>query len=90
MGIYPVNAVVNAIFWLPTGPKVMRGVDPYDDVLANATEIRKSLDKLKDPVFVGEMAAGVAKIQSQVAWGKSSQDIANPREGYMIVNIGRR
>jgi len=90
MGIYPVNAVVNAIFWLPTGPQVSERVDPYDGVLAYATGIRKSLDELKDPMLVRGMAADLAKIQSQVAWDKGSQDMANPKEGCLVVNITRR
>ena len=86
MGIYPVNAVVNAIFWLPTGLQVSKGVGPHDDVLTNATEIRKSLGRLKEPMFIKDMAADVVKIQSQVAWDKAGQDLATAKEGFLIVN----
>ena len=85
MGIYPGNAVVNAIFWLTIG---IQGsdTDPGDSVLACATEIRKSLGRLKNPGFVVDMAGGVAKIQSQVSWDKKGQDIATAKEGFLIVN----
>ena len=86
MGIYPDNAVVNAIIWLPTELQVSKDVDTRDGVLVCATEIRKSVGRLKDPVFVKNMAADVAGIQSQVAWDKSGQDMAAAREGFMIVN----
>lgn len=86
MGIYPENAVVNAIFWLSTGLKVPESVDPHDGVLAWATELRKSLGRLKDPRFVKDMAADVAKIQSQVAWDKKGQDLPAAKEGCLIVN----
>lgn len=86
MGIYPDNAVVNAIVWLSTRLQVLKGVDLHDDVLACAAEIRKSLGKLKDPAFIKDMAADVAKIQSQVAWDKAGQDMPTAKEGSLIVN----
>jgi len=91
MGIYPVNAVVNAIFWLPTGlSQAPKGTDPRDSILADAVEIRKSMDKLKDPKLVRNMAADVASIQSQVAWDKNGQDVASANEGCLIANILRK
>lgn len=86
MGIYPENAVLNAIFWLPTRLQNSKGVDPRDGVLADATEIRKSLKRLKDPEFVKDMAAGLAKIQSEVSWEKVGQDLPASMEGCMTVN----
>jgi len=62
MGIYPDNAVVNAIFWLSIKLQASKGVDLRDGVLACAVEIRKSLGMLKDPMFINDMAADVAKI----------------------------
>ena len=86
MGIYPENAAVNAIVWLSTGLQASKGADIHDDVLACATEIRKSLGKLKDPMVIKDMAADVAKIQSQVAWDKAGQDMPTAKEGSLIVN----
>jgi len=86
MGIYPDNAVVNAIVWLSTRLQVSKGDDLHDDVLACAVEIRKSLGKLRDPTFIKDMAADVAKIQSQVAWDKVGQDMPTAKEGSLIVN----
>jgi len=90
MGIYPVNAVVNAIIWLSTGLQVLKRADPRDSVLADAAEIRKSMDKLKDPKFIRDMAANVARVHSQVAWDKCGQDMANADESCLVVNILRR
>ena len=84
--IYPINAAVNAVVWLSTGLQVSKDTGPCDSILASATEIRKSLGRLKDPKFINDMAAGVAKIQSQVAWNKEGQDLRAGREGYLIVN----
>ena len=86
MGIYPANAVLNAIFWLPTRFQSSKGVDPHGSVLACATEIRESLKRLKDPEFVKDMAAGLAKLQSEVSWDKMGQDLPSAKEGCMIVN----
>lgn len=86
MGIYPDNAVVNAIIWLPAKLQVSKLIDPHDNVLAWATKIRESLGRLKDPGFVKDMAAGVAKMQSQVAWDRKGQDIPTAKEGCLIVN----
>jgi hypothetical protein len=86
MGIYPENAVLNAIFWLPTQVQNSRAADPLENVLADATEIRKSLTRLKDPEFIKDMAAGLAKLQSEVSWDKMGQDLPAAMEGCMIVN----
>lgn len=86
MGIYPGNAVVNAIFWLSTGLKVPSDLDPHDSVLAWATELRKSLRKRKDPRFIKDMVADLAKIQSQIAWNKEGQDLPAAKEGCLSVN----
>ena len=86
MGIYPANAVVNAIFWLPTNFPVSKVVDPREDILACAVEMRKSLGKLKNPEFIKDMAAGVAETQSQVAWNRKRQDTATAQDGCLIVN----
>jgi len=86
MGIYPDNAVVNAIFWLSIRLQASKGDGLHDHVLACAIEIRKSLGALKDPVFVRDMAVHVAKIQSQVAWDKAGQDMPTAKEGSLIVN----
>ena len=84
--MYPGNAVVNAIFWLPTDLQVSEDAELRGSVLARATEIRKSLGKLRNPDFIKDMVADVAKIQSQVAWDKKGQDLASAREGCLIVN----
>ena len=86
MGIYPDNAVLNAIFWLPARLGNTKGVNPRDSVLAHATEIRKSLKRLNDPEFIKDMAAGLAKLQSEVSWDKVGQDLPSAMEGCMIVN----
>ena len=86
MGIYPDNAVVNAIFWLPTRLQVSKGVSLHDGILVCAAEIRNSLGRLKNPAFIKGMAANVAKIQSQVAWDKTGQDLSTGKEGSLIVN----
>jgi len=88
MGIYPANAALNATVFLPIGLRPSKGFDAQDDVLAHAVEIRKSVEKLKDPKFVKDMAADFAKLQSQIAWDKSGQ--GSPKEGHLAVNIGRR
>jgi len=89
MGIYPVNAVVNAVIWLSTGLQAQKGTDPCDRVLIHAAEIRRSMDKLKDPKVVKDMAADVAKVQSQVAWDKDGQDMVNVNTSCLVVNILR-
>ena len=86
MGIYPDNAVVNAIFWLSIKLQDSKRVDLHYDVLACAVEIRKSLGALKEPKFIKDMAAYVAKIQSKVAWDKAGQDMPTAKEGSLIVN----
>lgn len=86
MGIYPGNAVVNAIFWLSTGIKVSNDLNAHDSVVACAIELRKSLGRLKEPGFIKDMAADLGKIQSQVAWDKMGQDLPAAKEGCLIVN----
>ena len=88
MGIYPTNAVVNATVFLPIGLQPSKGPNPHDDVLACAVEIRKSLEKLKDPKSVKDLVTDFAKLQSQITWDKSGQ--GPPREGRLFVNIIRR
>ena len=88
MGIYPVNAAVNAFVYLSAGPQLSNGVNPRDDVLTCAIEIRKSLEKLKDPQLIEDLAADLAKIQSQAAWNNGSQDPS--KDGCLIMNITRR
>ena len=89
MGIYPLNAVVNAFIFLPIRQQLSEGVGHHDDVLACATEIRKSLQKLKDPRSVKEMAADVAKLQSRISWDKGGY-LSDPKEGCLVTNITRR
>jgi len=71
--------------WAYTGQRnllalqVPKDIDPRDGVSACATEICKLLGKLKDPVFIKDTATGVAKMQSQVAWGKKSLNLPAAR-----------
>jgi len=88
MGIYPLNAAVNAFIYLSTGLQLSNGVDLHDGVLTCATEIRKSLEKLKDPRLIEDMATNLAKTQSQAAWNKGSQDPS--KDGCLFMNITRR
>jgi len=85
MGIYPFNAIVNAIALLPIGWQLQRGVDPRNDVLTCATEIRKSLENLKDPRLIEAMAADFGRILSQSAWNKRSE--VPQSEGSLVINI---
>jgi len=87
LGIYPINAVVNAVIWLSMVLQAPKGADLRDTAVAHAAEIRKSMDKLKDPKLVRDMAADVAKIQSQIAWDKNCQDMANANESCLVVNV---
>lgn len=86
MGIYPVNAVANAIVWLSIGIQVSKGINPYDGVLACVAAIRESPERLKDPGFITAVAVDLAKIQSQVSWNNKSQDVATAEESFLIVN----
>ena len=89
MGISPPNAALNAFFWLPTaaGPQVSKGIDSRDGVLAWAIEMRKSLARLKDPGFLKDMVADLAKRLSHTAWVKGSlSDLLIEREGLLLVN----
>ena len=89
MGVYPLNAVANAFIFLSAEVKLSKGVDPHDDVLVCATEIRKSLEKLKDPKLIKDMAAGVAKVQSRIAWDRGGY-LSDPKKGCLVTNITRR
>jgi len=84
------NTMANVVVWLCVRIQIPRGVDLRGVILAYATEMRKPLEKLKDPTFVRDMATDLAKIQSQVAWDKSGQDIGSAKEGCLIVNISRK
>jgi len=86
MGIYPANAVVNAIVWLSARLQDLKGIEPREGILTHATEIRKAMEKLKDPRSIKDTVADVAKIQSQVAWDKNGQDMTHIDEGRFIVN----
>lgn len=86
MGIYPLNAVLNAVFWLPAPLQDSKAADTRDSILTCATDVRKSLKKLKDPEFIKDMAAGLSKIQSDVSWDKAGQDLPAAMDGCMIVN----
>ena len=93
MGIYPLNAILNAIVWLSTTtrPQVPKGVDPRDGVLAWVTEIRKSLARLKDPRFLKDTVIDLAKRLSHTAWVKGSlSDLLIEREGLLLVNNTRK
>jgi len=82
--------MTNAILWLSVGIQVPKGVDLRGVVLAYATEIRKPLAKMRDPMFVRDMVTDLAKVQSQVAWEKSGQDLASAKEGCLVANISRK
>ena len=86
MGIYPLNAVVNAVFFLPTRLQDLRATNIRDSILTCVTEIRKSLKDLKNPEFVKDMVAGGAKVESDVAWDKMGQDLQESMEGCMTMN----
>ena len=88
MGIYPVNAAFNASVCLLIGLQVSKGLEPRDEVLGHAVEIRKSLEKLKDPKSLKDVVTDFANVQSQTAWGKNGQGA--PKEGCLLVNIVRR
>ena len=89
MGIYPTDAMLNALVFLPVELQPMEAADPRDDVLACATEIRKSVGKLKDPESIKAMATHIAKIQSQAAWNRSPL-IVDWKPTALFVNITRR
>jgi hypothetical protein len=86
MGIYPDQAVVNAIVWLPAHLQLPKSDNPLESVLECATSIRDSIGRLKNPGFIKDMAADVAKLQLQAAWDKKGQDISAAKEGCLIVN----
>jgi len=88
MGIFPLNAAANAFGLLPIGLQLPRGVDPHDEVLTCATEIRKSLERLKDPRVIEDMAADSAGRRAQSAWNRTSQSPS--KEGCLVMNITRR
>jgi len=90
MGIYPFNAMVNALVWYPVGLQAPKGTDPHETVVAHAVELSNGIGRLRDPKLIRDMAADVAKIQSQAAWDKRGQDMANVNEGCLVANISWR
>ena len=66
---------LNAVFWLSTGLQVSKGVIPRKSCLAGVADVRKSLGRLKNPRFIENMAADMAKTQSEVVWDKSGQNL---------------
>ena len=87
MGMYPDNAVLNAIIPVSTGVQISKGVDPREGVLACATRIRNSLGRLKDPMFIKDSVVDLAKIQSQHAWDKNGQHpLTTKGPGCLVVN----
>ena len=90
MGIYPLNAVANGIVMLSIGLQPPKGAGLRDEVFACANEIRKSLDKLKDPSLIKDLAAEFAQMQSRIAWDKINEDTVNMNESTLVVNITRR
>ena len=87
MGLNPYYAASNALILVSTGVQLSQGVDPREGVLACATRIRHSLGRLKDPRFVGDMAAELAKTLSQDAWDKNGQNpLIATRPGCLLVN----
>ena len=86
MGIYPQNAGVNAIFWIPTRIEDPKDTNPQENVVKFATEVRKSVRRLKDSEFVKDMAAGLAKRLDEVSWQRKGQDLLTALEGDMMVN----
>ena len=79
--------MVNAVIWLLAELQAPKRANLRDTVVAHAAEIRKSMDKLKDPRSVRDMVADVAKIHSQVAWDKDGQDVSTVNEGCLVTNI---
>ena len=89
MGIYPLNAALNAIVLLAMAERlqVSEGVDLRDGVLAWVTEIRKSLARLKDPKLLKDVATDLAKRLSRTAWAKGGlRDVLIAKEGLLGVN----
>jgi len=89
MGIYPANAMLNALVGLPIGLPPLEGAVSRDDVLACATEIRKSVGTLRDPGLIKAMAAEIGKIQSQATWDRTI-GIMGWKESVLFVNNTRR
>ena len=88
MGVFPPNAMANAIGHLSIGLQLPRRVDPCDDVLTSAIEIRKSLEQLKDPRVIKDMAADFSGIWAKSAWDRNTQGPS--KEGCLFMNITRR
>ena len=86
-GIHPVNAMLNALIWFPVELQTPKSADPRDIIVAHAAEIRQGMGKLKDRRLIRDLVAGVAKIQSQVAWDKVGQDLANADESSLVANV---
>jgi len=82
--------VLNAVIWFSVGLQAPKGADSRDAIAAHAVDLRNSMYKLKDPKLVMDMVADVAKIQSQVAWDKSGQDMANVNESSLVANAAWR
>jgi len=87
MGVFPPNAMPTAIGHLSIGLQLLRGADPLDEVLIRATDIRKSLEQLKDPQVIKDMVADFAGIRAKSAWNRSSQGPS--REGCLVMNVTR-
>ena len=86
--MYPANAALNAIIWLPAavGPQTLKGVDLRDGVSACVTGMRKSLGRLRDPSFVRGEVTEAAKALSQAAWDNNCLDLVTVEEGCLVVN----
>ena len=82
--------MVNALLWLPVRVQAPKGANIHDTVLAYTAQISKEMEKLKHPGLVRDMVADLAKLQSQVAWDKNGQDMANVDEGCLVTNIAWR
>jgi len=89
MGIYPANAMLNALVGLHIGLQPLKGAFSRDDVLACATEIRESVGGLKDLGLIKAMAAELGKIQSRAAWDRTV-GIVGWKESVLFVNNTRR
>jgi len=81
--------MLNALVYFSVELQPLEAVDPRDDVLACATEVRRSLGKLKDPKLITALAAEIGKIQSQSAWDRSIH-IMDWNDGALYLNNTRR
>jgi len=87
MGIYPNNAVANALVYHLIECQLSKEADPRDDVLACAVEIHKGLQKAKDPKYVEDVVTDFAKMQSDNAWNKMAPGA--PIQGCLFVNTNK-